>query len=145
VALSVLVIFIVAVQVWNVHVTLTREDWRPDADFWAMLGEKLGHSGGPVLTIAQDYGFRLAYWGWQDIDPWYSTGDLELRALDNRVIDLNQRLLERVAGKKFLVVTQTKQFASQPAIRVYIIRNFPIYARGKGYVIYDLAHPKKAQ
>ena len=142
---SALVIFIVAVQIWNVHVTLVREDWRPDADFWTKLGEKLGHSNVPVLTIAQDYGFRLAYWGWQDVDPWYSTGDLELRALDNRVIDLGQRLIDRVAGKKFLVVTQTKQFASQPAIRAYIIRNFPIYARGKGYIIYDLAHPRKAK
>ena len=142
--LAALVIFIVAAQVWNVHVTLVREDWRPDADFWVKLGEKLGHNSGPVLTISQDYGYRLAYWGWQDVDPWYSTGDLELRALDNRAIDLSQRLEDRVAGKKFLVVTQAKNFASQPAIRLYIIRHFPIYARGKGYVIYDLAHPRKA-
>jgi len=122
---------------------LVREDWRPDAGFWANLGEKLGHNSGPVLAIAQDYGYRLAYWGWQDVDSWYSTGDLELRALDNREIDTGQRLVDRVAGKKFLVVTQTKQFASQPAIKAYIIQHFPIYARRKGYIIYDLAHPRK--
>lgn len=144
VVLAVLVLFIVAVQVWNVRVTLVREDWSSDADFWARIGEKLGHDSGPVLTIAQDYGYRLAYWGWQDVDSWYSTGDLELRALDNRVVDLSQRLEDRIAGKKFLVVTQAQNFASQPAIRAYIIQHYPIYARGKGYIIYDLAHPKKA-
>ncbi len=142
--LATLILFIVAVQVWNAQVTLVREDWSPDAVFWAKLGEKLGHENGPVLTIAQDYGFRLAYWGWQDVDPWYSTGDLELRALDNRAVDLSQRLVDRIAGKRFLVVTQAKHFASQPTVRAYILQNYPIYARGKGYIIYDLAHPKKA-
>lgn len=143
--LAALVLFMVAVQVWNVRVTLDREDWRPDAVFWAALGEKLGHDSGPVLTIAQDYGYRLAYWGWQDVDPWYTTGDIDLRTLDGRVIDTSQRFEDRVVGKKFLVVTQMKSFDADPKIKAYVNQHFPIFARGRGYIIYDLAHPKKVK
>lgn len=142
VIVSGMVIFIVAVQIWNVQVTLVREDWRPDATFWAALGAKLGHNAGPVLTIAQDYGYRLAYWGWQDVDPWYTAGDLDLRALDGRVVDTSQRFEDRVTGKKFLVVTQLKIFAEQSEIKTYANQHYKIVAHGRGYLIYDLAHPK---
>jgi 4-amino-4-deoxy-L-arabinose transferase-like glycosyltransferase len=141
--LAALVLFIIAVQVWNVRVTLDRENWRHDAVFWAALGAKLGPDSGQVLTIAQDYGYRLAYWGWKDVDPWYTTGDLELRALDGRVIDTSQRFEDRVMGKKFLVITQIKNFDDQPAIKTYVNQHFRIYARGRAFIIYDLAHPKK--
>ena len=141
-ALSALVIAIVAVQIWNVRVTLLRENWRADADFWAMLGEKLGHDNGPILAITQDYGYRLAYWGWEDVETWYYAGDLELRALDNRVIDTSQRFEDRLVGKKFLLVTKPNDFNADTALKSYVVEHFPVYESGKGYVIYDLAHPK---
>jgi 4-amino-4-deoxy-L-arabinose transferase-like glycosyltransferase len=142
--LSLLIVFMVSVQIWNSYVTLNREDWRPDANFWVALSAKLGHSG-PVLTIAQDYGYRLAYWGWQDVDPWYTAGDLDLRALDGREIDTNQRFEDRIAGKKFLVVTQLKSLDADPAIKAYVNEHFPIYAQGRGFVVYDLTHPKQVK
>lgn len=136
-----LVLAIVAVQIWNVRVELVRDDWRPDEAFWTMLGDKLGHDAGPVVTIAQDYGYRLAYWGWQDVDPWYTSGDLDLRMLDNRDINIGQRFAERVQGKKFFVVTQLKNFDAQPEIKTYVYAHYPVYAEGKGFIIFDLAHP----
>ncbi len=138
---SVLVLLVVTVQLWNVRVELFRDDWRPDAEFWAMLGEKLGHSHGKILGMVQDYGYRLEYWGWQDVESWYYSGDLELRELDNRTIDTSQRFQDRVQGKQFFVVTQMKNFAAQPDIRTYVRKHYPIYAQGKGYIIFDLAHP----
>lgn len=144
VVFSVLAISVVAVQLWNVRVELVRENWRPDADFWAMLGEKLGHTNSvTVLAVTQDYGYRLAYWGWENVDSWYFTGDLDMRALDNRSIDVGQRFQERVRGKQFFVVTQFKNFDNQPVIKAYIYEHYPIYAEGKGYIIFDLAHPKE--
>ena len=143
--LAALVVFMVMVQIWNAYVILNREDWRPDAFFWVALSAKIGRNSGPVLTIAQDYGYRLAYWGWQDVDPWYTAGDLELRALDGRVLDTGQRFEDRVVGKKFLVVTQMKSFDSDPAIKAYVRQHFPVYAHGRGYLIYDLAHPKQVK
>ena len=140
--LSALVVFIVVVQIWNSYVTLNREDWRPDGIYWYAMGEKIGHDSGPVLTIAQDYGYRLAYWGWQEVDPWLTAGDISLRELDGRTIDTSQRFEARVIGKKFIVITQLNVFAEQKEIATYLAQHFTLYAHGSSYLIYDLAHPK---
>ena len=139
--LALLILLITAIQIWDVRVELVRDDWRPDTIFWSSLGEKLGHNG-PVLTITQDYGYRLAYWGWQDVDAWYDAGDLDLRSLDGRHINLMQRFQEQSAGKKFLVVTQQNKFDQQPEIKSYVYKTYPIFAEGKGYIIFDLTKTK---
>lgn len=141
--LAALIVFIIAVQLWNVRVTLVREDWRPEVDFWTMIGEKLGHDGSPVVAITPDYGYRLAYWGWQDVQSWYYAGDLDLRVLDGREINTVQWFEQRLVDKKFLIVTQLKNFATDPD-KGSIEMRYPIYAQGEGYIIYDLMHPKKA-
>ena len=137
VMLAVLILLVTALQIWNVRVELVRNDWRPDAEFWAGLGEKLGQNG-PVLTIAQDYGYRLAYWGWQQVDSWYDSGDLDLRALDGRQINLMQHFQEQSSGKRFLVVTQPDKLDQQPEIKDFVYKTYPIFAEGKGYLIFDL-------
>jgi hypothetical protein len=141
VALSVLITLVTAIQVWNVRVELIRDDWRPDAEFWSSLGEKLGHDG-PVLTIAQDYGFRLAYWGWEEVNSWYDAGDLDVRALDGRQIDILQRFEELAAGKRYLVVTQMNRLDQQPEIKDYIYKTYPVFDEGQGYIIFDLTKTK---
>ena len=135
--LSILILLVVSIQVWNVRVELIRDDWRPDAEFWAALGEKLGHDG-PVLTISQDYGYRLAYWGWQEVDSWYDSGDLDLRTLDGRQINLMQRFQEQASGKQYLVVTQLGKLDQQPEIKAYIYQTYPVFAEGKGYLVFRL-------
>jgi 4-amino-4-deoxy-L-arabinose transferase-like glycosyltransferase len=137
VTLALLITLVTAIQIWNVRVELIRDNWRPDAEFWAMLGEKLGHND-PVLAIAQDYGYRLAYWGWEKVDSWYDSGDLALRALDGRQVNLLQRFQQQVVGKHFLVVTQSNRFDQQPEIKAYVYKTYPIFDEGKGYIIFDL-------
>ena len=64
--------------------------------------------------------------------------------LDNRTIDTGERFQEMVKGKKFFLVTQMSNFDDQPEIKAYVIQHYPIYAQGKGYIIFDLAHPLPA-
>ncbi len=141
VALSILITLVIALQIWNVRVELIRNDWRPDAEFWFNLGQKLGQKG-PVLAIAQDYGYRLAYWGWQEVDSWYDTGDLGIRSLDGRQIDLLQRFQELTAGKHYLVITQINRLEQQPEIKDFIYATYPIFDEGQGYLIFDLTKRK---
>jgi 4-amino-4-deoxy-L-arabinose transferase-like glycosyltransferase len=138
--LAILIILVTAIKVWDVRVQLFRDDWRPDAIFWATLGDKLGHKE-PVLTVAQDYGYRLAYWGWEEVDSWYDSGDLYLRALDGRQIDLMKRFGEQAAGKRFFVVTQSGKLDLQPEIKDYVYKTYPVFAQGKGYIVFDLSKP----
>ena len=141
--LAALILLVVTIQIWNVRVELARDDWRPDTAFWSNLGEIMGHAdAGPVLTISQDYGYRLAYWGWMEVDSWYDSGDLDLRNLDGRQINLMQRFQEQAAGKKFLVVTQSGKLDQQPEIKNFVNKTYPIFAEGKGYIIFDLTKIK---
>ncbi len=140
--LSLLIVLVVAIQIWNVRVELVRENWRSDPEFWTMLGEKLGHNSGKVLALSQDYGGRLAYWGWQDVESWYYSGDLELRTLDDRSINLLQRFLDAARGKQYFVVTQVNKLDAQPVIKDYVYQHYPVFSEGQGYIIFDLAHPK---
>ena len=140
-ALVVLILFVVALQVQDVHDELSRKDWRLEVDFWAGLGEKLGHSS-PVLAITPDYGYRLAYWGWQEVIPWYDTGDSDLRFPDNPKTNLLQRFQGQSAGKHFLVVTQPGILDHQPGIKDYVDKTYPIFAQGQDYAIFDLTKTK---
>ena len=75
------------------------------------------------------------------LSSWYYSGDLDLRALDNRTIDTGQRFVDRLQDSSFFVVTQMKNFDDQPEIKAYVYAHYPIYDEGRGYVIFDLAHP----
>ncbi len=140
ISLAALITLVAFIQIWNVRVELARNDWRQEPEFWSALGEKLGHDG-PVLTVAQDYGYRLAYWGWQEVDSWYDSGDLTLRALDGRQIDVMQRFQEQAQGKHFLVVTQSAKFEEQAEIKEFVEKTYPVFDEGSGYIVYDLQHP----
>ena len=136
--LGLLVFMVVALQLWTVRVELVREDFRPDLLYWTEIGDVLGHSTTPVVTIAQDYGGRLAYWGWQPAISWYTDGDLNVRAAAGRDIDLKTRISEFIDGRKYFVVTQFSRLDEQPALKTLLYEKYPIYAEGKGYLIFDL-------
>ncbi len=132
-------ILVVSIQMWNVRVELIREDWRPEAQFWAMLGEKLGYNQGPVLALAHDYGGRLAYWGWQDVESWYSIGDVEIREMGGQEINLLDRFKAQASDKRYFVVTKANKLGDQPEIQL-LLTKLPVFAKGDtyNYVIYDL-------
>jgi 4-amino-4-deoxy-L-arabinose transferase-like glycosyltransferase len=136
--LIVLVILTVALQLWDVRVTLARDNYRSDLAYWAEIGDILGHSTIPVIAIAQDYGDRLEYWGWQPTVSWYTGGDLAVRSLAGIDVDEKSRFAEMIVGKRFFVVTHLSRFESQSFVRQTLYENYPIYAEGKGYIIFDL-------
>jgi hypothetical protein len=138
-ALLALMLFAIGMEMWDVRVFLVRTDYRAQVQFWENLGDRLGHTT-PVLGLTESN--HLAYWGFQDVDEWYLASDLTLRERTNPDFDLKARFLERASGKKYFVVTLPDQFSSQPEIRKFVTRTYPVYERGDGYVIYDLEHPR---
>jgi 4-amino-4-deoxy-L-arabinose transferase-like glycosyltransferase len=138
--LGVIVFAAVGVQVWSVRNTLTRDDYRSEEKFWVALGDILGHTSA-VASISQNYGYRLAFWGWQDSNSILTTDDLEVRELAGRNVDPMEKFQEKIKGEQFFIVTAFSEFDRQPDIKDYLNKNFPIYAQGKGYIIFDLQHP----
>lgn len=138
---GILISLMLALHLWTVRVELIREDFRPDAAYQAMLGDLMGHSSTPAISIAQDYGYRLAYWGWQPNISWYDDGQLNLRQLAGIDVDLATRFAEFVEGKHFFVITHLRRLDDQPALKELLYRTYPIFAEGDGYIIFDLSRP----
>jgi 4-amino-4-deoxy-L-arabinose transferase-like glycosyltransferase len=137
-----LLLFGLAFQVWTVHHTLDVQDYRPEAQFWAMLGDKLGHSAS-VVSLTPDYGYRLAYWGWQNSTAWLYSGDIDIRTLANRQVKLVKRFQETVADRQFFIVTMFDELNTQPEIKDLLYGGYAIFDQGNGYIIFDLTRPLK--
>lgn len=132
---------IAALQMWTVRVELVRNNYRPDAEYFAMIGNLTGHTLEPVASVSQDYGGRLAYWGWQPNEAWYDESQLFLRQAAGRDIQLSERFSEFIQGKRLFVVTRLAEFERNTALREALYNHYPIYAEGKGFVIFDLTNP----
>lgn len=132
---------VVVLQAWTVRVELIRNNYRPDAEYFAMIGNLTGHTLEPVASVSQDYGGRLAYWGWQPNEAWYDESQLQLRQAAGREIELAARFGEFLEGKRFFVVTHLARFENDTALKEYLYNNYPIHAEGKGFIIFDLANP----
>jgi len=137
--LAALVLFALAVQLWIARTRLVATEYRNEAPFWAEIGDKLGHQAS-VIGLTQDYGYRLAYWGWQGSSAWFTSGDIAVRYMAGQNFDPAQKFAEDIAGKQYFLVTMFGEFNNQPVIRDLLYSHYPIFAQTDEYVIFDLQH-----
>lgn len=135
-----IILYALGMEVWNTRVTLVRNDYRAEPAFWVNLGERLGHTE-PATGLMSDYGYRLAYWGWQDTSAWLGSGDLHMRELAGQQVDLLAAFRGAVDGKRFFVVTQMNELDNQPEIKALLYNTYSIFEQGEGYVVFDLQKP----
>src|SRR3972149_3273689 len=62
VLLSILLMVLV-VTAWRAHERLHQIDYRTEVAPYKNIGEKIGRKF-KVVALTEDYGYRLAYWGW---------------------------------------------------------------------------------
>jgi len=134
------ILFGVGFEIWNVRVDLVRQDFRPEAQFWADLGAELGDAS-EVIGLLNNYGHSLAYWGWKDVDLWPTTGEQNRRELAGKETEFKEMFAKRTAGKQYFVITLFNQFDGQPDLKNYLYKNYPIYSQTNEYIIFDLQHP----
>jgi len=138
---AVLGIFAYAVlsSVWDARGQLKAVDYRPQASMWAKIGDSLDH-GPNVVALTQDYGSRLAYWGWQNALIWPNSGDTEYHEARGGSIDFGEQFSKLTTGKVYFLVTDFAEFKRQPQLQARL-SEFAVYAQGDGYTIYDLQEP----
>jgi len=127
---------------WDVRTEMKATDYRPEAARWAQIGDLLGHQS-MVMALTEDYGSRLAYWGWQNATIWPTHGDI----LYHTVIrggedDLEHRFDALTGGKEFFLITMMNELDYQPELKGWLYGAYPIYAEDEGYVIFDLRNPR---
>jgi hypothetical protein len=137
--LTVAVLVGIAIPAWYSRDLILNYDYYNEPKFWAEIGDKLGHDGG-VIALTQDYGYRLAYWGWQYADNWFTSADLSLRYLAGNNVDLLQTFKHDTAGKKYFLVTMFGELDKEPAVKDLLYKNYPIYAQTDEFIIFDLQH-----
>jgi hypothetical protein len=135
----VMLLFIVVASFWQVRVQLKSVDYRAQAEYWASIGDAVGHIPS-VVALTQDYGYPLVYWGWQRATIWpeYRGGvfDVYTGSFEDRFKSLTN-------GRVYFVITDFDELKLQPELEEYLYANYPIHKEGEGYVIFDLTQPLK--
>jgi hypothetical protein len=134
----------IAVPAWYSRDLIVKSLYYNEPEFWAEIGDKLDHEEG-VIGLTQDYGYRLAYWGWQGSSAWFTSADLGLRYLAGQEVDILKTFQQDTAGKKYFVVTMFGELDKEPVIKNLLYENYPIHAQTDEYVIFDLQHPLSSQ
>lgn len=129
-----------AVQSYAAGRQILNSDYRNEPSFWAEIGDKLGHGSG-VIGLTQDYGYRLAYWGWQGSTAWFTSDDIGLRYLAGQDVNVMENFTEDTAGKRYFVVTMFGELDNQPVVKDLLYTHYPVFAQTDEYVIFDLQHP----
>ncbi len=142
-AIFVVLLYGVLSTVWAVRNQMKSVDYRPQAARWAEIRETLG-SDVSFVALTEDYGNRLAYWGWLKAPLWPSSGDLYQADVRGNQRDIEKLFAEITAQKSFFLVTDLEDFAKQPGLQAEL-SIYPILEQGDGYLIYDLEHPLEAQ
>lgn len=135
-----ILLFGLFISLSSTRAEMNRIDYRPETQMWAEISEKLGDKNTAGLT--QDYGSRLAYWGWKNLTSWPTYGDLlyhdDLRGAHNNF----EQQFESIASKKELfLVTDFDELDRQPLLKEKL-STYSIFAEGDGYKIFDLASVK---
>jgi 4-amino-4-deoxy-L-arabinose transferase-like glycosyltransferase len=117
----------------NQYLNMRTNDYRPQAAFWAEVGNVIGHQPG-VVALTTDYGYPLAYYGWQNSNLWPLAPDIK------NFDDVFARLTK---GKSYFLVTDFDEYNRQPELRKRLNENYSTIAQENGYLVFDLYHPKK--
>jgi 4-amino-4-deoxy-L-arabinose transferase-like glycosyltransferase len=126
---------------WDVRDTLHKTNYRGQDQYWAKIGETLGHDTS-VVALTQDYGYRLEYWGWvMPATYWPYVGDTQLRInAGMSQPDFEKQFAEAIQNRQYFLVSDLAELNNQPDLKEKLSK-YAIYAQGDGYIIYDLLHP----
>jgi hypothetical protein len=133
----VMMLLIVVLSFWQVRHQLKSVDYRPQADYWAKVGDVVGHIPS-VVALTQDYGYPLVYWGWQRATIW---PEVRSSVLDGNTADFEKRFKSLTNGQLYFLVTDFDELELQSELKEYLYANYPIHEEGDGYVIFDLTQP----
>jgi 4-amino-4-deoxy-L-arabinose transferase-like glycosyltransferase len=139
-AACVVLLYGLLATLWEVRSQLKSVDFRPQTAMWAHVGTILNHAPS-VAALTQDYGVRLAYWGWQNAAIWPNSGDLDYHTVRGASFQFADSFAALTRGKQYFLVTDFAELARQPRLRQQL-EEYTVSAQGNGYVIYDLAKPR---
>ncbi len=127
--------------VWIARSTLLGVSYADQPTYWQTVGEALPVNG-KVIALTSLYGQPLAYYGVRRVALWPTTAEQELAELRGRPPQEVQAFFaNKVEGRDFFLITAFGQLDDQPELKAILYDNYPIYAQGDSYIIFDLRNP----
>ncbi|MFO7584297.1 MAG: glycosyltransferase family 39 protein [Anaerolineales bacterium] len=109
------------------YLDFRRANTRQAAQAYAEIGQVLQHQPG-ITALTEEYGYPLAYYGWQNVSIWWESPDFE------------QAFAEQTFRQAYFLVTDFAALSRQPQLAEKL-QNYTIFAQTREYIIYDLKAP----
>lgn len=122
-------------SLWQARAQWMSVNYRPEAQMWVEIRERIGDK--TLVGLTQDYGARLAYWGWISGLNWPQAGDIDYRLERGGEFDFDKVFAELTSGKDYFLVTDFDELARQPKLKEKL-RAYTVVFQGYGYLIYDI-------
>lgn len=121
---------------------LDREDYREIPSYFEKVAGFV-ERGSRVITISQDYGNRIAFYGWVVHKQWNSFSDRTYSQLRGESQDpFIVKFEEFTEGYDYFLVTAMNQLEKQEELFEHLNENFTVHVEDDGYIIYDLNQGK---
>jgi 4-amino-4-deoxy-L-arabinose transferase-like glycosyltransferase len=133
----ILLFFVIAIYGYESYSTLKRTNYSGEVTFWQEMGGNLSHSA-QVVALSEDYGYRLAYWGWISPVNWMNTEDIRLRTESGQSFDFEQYFESQVRDKDYFLVTLLDELDKQPELKQHLYGHFPIQQQTSRFVLFKL-------
>ena len=122
---------------YDAYSTYKRTNYDLEIAYWQDLGEQVG-STSKVVALSEDYGYRLAYWGWNSPANWMTTEDIRVRQAAGQDFDFEKYFTSETQGKDYFIVTLQDEFEKQPQLRQMLTNKFEVVFQDSRTVIFDL-------
>jgi hypothetical protein len=119
------------------------ENDRVEPAYWEKIASYLP-TDGKIVALTQDYGYRLMYYGWRKVVLWPNRGQIKLSQLRGIPKEFQTYFAKQIADKTYFLITAFNQYNDQEDLKKMLSDNYPVYAQGNGYLIFDLTHPLTA-
>ncbi len=124
--------------IWNIRAEMKANDYRAEPAKWAEISVAVGQDA-RLIGLVQDYGMRLAYWGWRPMAAWYRTGDFYYHENRGAQIEFDKLFADETAKRDYFIVTDFGELNKQPLLKERLSK-YPIAFSGEGYTVFDLRH-----
>ena len=140
-AIIVILLFGLGIQLWEIRVELAKDDYRHEVAYWASVGEVLDRDAS-IIALTQDYGDRLAYYGWINVENWPDTGFMKYREMRGaREFTFDDWFAKQTEGIDYFLVTRIRELTRQNELYDRLYSHYPLVAKGEGYLLFDLTQP----
>ena len=135
-----LLILVISTYSYESYSLLKRNNFNQEIAFWQTLGEELGHEA-RIVALSEDYGYRLAYWGWISPTNWMNTEDIRLRKEAGQTFDFERYFNTTIQDKDYFVITLLNELEKQPQLNDHLCSHFKIIKQSDRLIVFDLRTP----